>query len=143
MATTAARAASLLLAVVLVGCTGTLADGGGSTASPPPDAVRLHVSNQSFDDPTVAMTLRVDGDVVVDQRFDVEDQHNWVEFHLSLPAGDHELDARADSGVREAFAFETREGEPLWLVLDHWWYRDAVEEDAFTLTVSDEPVGFD
>ena len=37
---------------------------------------------------------------VVDDDFDVEDQHNWIYFPLSLPAGSHEVVAKSDSGER-------------------------------------------
>lgn len=108
--------------------------------------VTMYVSNQSFDDPTVAVTIRVDGEVVVDRQFDVEGQHNWVEFELALPVGEHELVASSDTGVEDSFTFAIQKDEPLWLVVDYWWSgggQDAAgDEGQFTFRTSDEPVGF-
>ncbi len=110
------------------------------------EPVTLHVSNQSFDDPSVDVSISIDGTVVVDRQFDVEDQHNWVEFDLALPAGEHDVVASSDSGVETTFTFTTEEDEPRWLVVDYW-FSEEHERDGeggrFTFNVSDEPVGFD
>ena len=140
---------TVLVLAVLAACAETV---GGSpseapaTASAGQDAdgapVTLEVSNQSFDDPSVELVIVIDGTVVVDQQFAVKDQHNWVTFELSLPAGDHELVATSDSGLEESFTFTTVEGEPRWLVLNYWWYVGEYEgETGFSFDVSDQEFG--
>ena len=153
----------VLLAAVLVGCgdsvlvhqtgpppsplsTDVANERPTATANGPVEPVTLYVSNQSFDDPRVDATIHIDGRVVVDRRFDVEGQHNWVQFDLELPAGEHELVARSDSGLEHTFTFTTQVDEPRWLVVDYWWFNEepegAGEGNRFTFQASDEPVGF-
>lgn len=80
----------------------------------------LHVSNQSFDDAEVRITVAVDGVTVVEDDFHVEDQHNWISFSLGLRPGVHEITATADSGasMRESFATPTRGTR--YAVVDYW-----------------------
>ena len=62
--------------------------------------VVLWVSNQSFDDETVRITVTIDGRAVIDQDFDVENQHNSIEFPLAADPGSHELAVTSDTGAR-------------------------------------------
>ena len=80
----------------------------------------LYVSNQSFDDERVRLTVEVDGVVVVDDDFDVEGQHNWIRFALAMPAGDHEVTASSDTGAALSETFRVPGDEPRFAVLDHW-----------------------
>lgn len=106
--------------------------------------VGLSVSNQSFDDPTVELTIKIDGKVVMDQQLEVDSQHTWVGIELALPAGDHELVATSDSGLEDAFTFSIPADEPRYLTLAYWWYsheneEQYGEESKFTFDVRDEP----
>jgi hypothetical protein len=80
----------------------------------------LHVSNQSFDDEEVRLTVVIDGVTVVDGDFDVADQHNWVTFPLSVPSGGHEISAESDSGATLRESFEVPHGTTRYAVIDHW-----------------------
>lgn len=80
----------------------------------------LHVSNQSFDDEEVRLTVTIDGVTVVDGGFHVEDQHNWVSFPLTLSSGEHEITAESDSGATLRESFEVRRGKTRYAVIDHW-----------------------
>ena len=117
--------------------------GAGNDASPsPPPPLTLYVSNQSFEDPNVQITIAIDGAVVVDQRFAVEGQHNWVRFEPDVPPGDHTLTATSNTGAKLTEEFTTTAGQPRWAVVDYWWYPgDGPRE--FTFRISDEPLGFD
>jgi hypothetical protein len=88
----------------------------------------LIVSNQSFDDEAVRLTVTVDGATVVDDDFHVEDQHNWVYFPLRLPVGSHEVIAESDSGatLRESFALPRKTH---YAVIEHWTEDDSAETD--------------
>jgi hypothetical protein len=110
-------------------------------ADGPVSPLTLYVSNQSFDDPTVVITITIDGTVVADQDFDVEAQHNWIAFDLSVPSGDHRLVARSDSGARLNVDFTTVPDEPRWAVVDYWSSGEDHPAN-FTFDVSDEPIGF-
>jgi hypothetical protein len=109
------------------------------TQSAPP--LTLYVSNQSFEDATVWITISIDGDVVVDQNFAVKDQHNWITFQPAVEPGDHTLTASSDTGAELRVEFTTRAGEPRWAVVDYWWYPDDVPR-SFTFDIHDEPIAF-
>ena len=51
--------------------------------------LHLWVSNQSFVDDTVHVSVSIDDVDVVSSPFAVEDQHNWVLYPISAPAGPH------------------------------------------------------
>jgi hypothetical protein len=108
---------------------------------PVPPPLTLYVSNQSFDDPSVDITVTIDGRVVVDEEFDVEGQHNWKTFELDLGPGEHTLRAESSTGAVHEAVFVLPEGEPRWAVLDNWWYPEEGERH-FTFSIHDEPVGF-
>lgn len=152
----------LALVVVLTGCGGTqpktpqVGSPGHAPATGQPDGperaagsgelvpVGLSVSNQSFDDPTVELTIKIDGKIVMDQQLEVDSQHTWVGIELALPAGDHELVATSDSGLKDAFTFSIPEDEPRYLTVAYWWYsheneEQYGEESQFTFDVRDEP----
>ena len=80
----------------------------------------LYVSNQSFDDGVVRITVTIDGLTVGHGDFHVEDQHNWVSFALALPAGQHEITAESDSGATLRASFEVPPHKTRYAVIDHW-----------------------
>ena len=51
--------------------------------------LHLWVSNQSFVDDTVHVSVSIDDVDVLSSPFAVEDQHNWVLYPISAPAGPH------------------------------------------------------
>jgi hypothetical protein len=79
-----------------------------------PDAhgnVTLLVSNQSFEINPVDIELAIDGQVVVQDEFDVQGdqppQHNWHQFRLQLADGPHGLVAKSARGqARQQATFE-------------------------------------
>ena len=127
------RSVALVLAgLVAAGC----ADPQGVDPAPHPEvsaedsAVRLvddaradlvlFVSNQSFDDEEVRLTVEVDGVTVVEDDFHVEGQHNWIRFPLQLAPGGHEIRAESDSGASMRESFEIPAHGRRYAVLDHW-----------------------
>jgi hypothetical protein len=87
----------------------------------------LYVSNQSFDDELVRLTVAVDGVTVVDGDFHVEDQHHWVSFPLAMPADAHEITATSDSGARLRESFRVPGDKARYAVIDHWGEGDSAE----------------
>ncbi len=61
----------------------------------------LFISNQSYGDPEIDVTVTVDGEVVVDRSFSVENQHTTVSYRLPLEPGDHELVIRTGTGATQ------------------------------------------
>ncbi len=106
--------------------------------------VRLWVSNQSFEDDPVFITIRIDGELVVNDAFAVEGQHNWMSFDIAgLSSGSHELVAVSDTGAQTDGSFTLPDGESRWLVTDYWYDVGEPDDRYFTLSESDVPVGFD
>jgi len=101
----------------------------------------LYVSNQSFDDPTVRIAISIDDQVVVEQDFDVEGQHNWITFEPEIGPGDHTLSAVSDTGAEYTVDFVVPAAEPRWAVVDYWWYPEQGARQ-FTFDISDKPIGF-
>lgn len=103
--------------------------------------LRLFVSNQSFVDDPVRVTVAIDGVSVVDQDLFVEGQHTWVDVPVALPPGRHELVATSGTGARltEQFRTGTR---TRYAVINYWNYED---EDGRFLDwrIQDDPVAFD
>lgn len=110
------------------------------TVVDPADAdLVLYVSNQSFDDSDVRLVVTVDGAVVVDDDFQVEGQHTWIEFNLAMPAGAHEVSATSDSGATLSETFQTPGTAPRYAVLDYWGEGSSAE---FSWSVHRKPVAF-
>jgi hypothetical protein len=80
----------------------------------------LSVSNQSFDDEEVHLTVTIDDVTVVDGEFYVEGQHTWVRFPLAVPPGGHEIAATSDSGATLEESFVVPRGTTRYAVIDHW-----------------------
>lgn len=120
-------------------CPGVAQPLSGLSASPESANVFLYVSNQSFEDSVVQMTVEVEGEVVVDQPFDVCGQHNWVAFPLALPTGWHDLTVRAPGDVTQRSRLDVPPSPgKRWVVVSYW--TDV--EPSVDVTVSSEPVGF-
>jgi hypothetical protein len=97
------------------------------------------VSNQSFAEPTIPITVTIDGKTVVSESFKVESQHNWIAFDLSLPAGNHEIIATSPNGTAMTKTITVADA-PRWLVVNYWYSPE--ETRHFDLTESDKPVAF-
>ena len=106
-----------------------------------PAVLHLWVSNQSPDIDPVAIEVAIDGTLVVCDWFDVEDQHNWIEYVIRLDERDVMLQAQATGGeanLTQEFSMPPE----LWGVLEFWFYEDD-RPQTLTLRFSDQPVGFD
>lgn len=101
----------------------------------------LYLSNQSFEDDPVLLTLSIDSVALIDGRFYVESQHNWLAALIELPPGEHTITASSDSGATLTETFEISPQQRLWAVLDYW-YDGTSRSRKLTWFVSDEPVGF-
>ena len=89
----------------------------------------LIVSNQSFDDEEVRLTVKVDGATVVDGNFHVEDQHSWIYFPLKVPAGGHEVIAESDSGATLRESFDLPRDRTRYAIIEHWTEDDSAQTD--------------
>ena len=100
----------------------------------------LYVSNQSFDQKAVDITVTIDGKRVAAQVFDVKNQHNWIDFTMNLPAGAHELRAVSAAGSAHLTTKFTTTARH-WAVIDYWCCGEP-DDPKFTFNLSDQPIGF-
>lgn len=105
--------------------------------------VRLFVSNQSFDDDPVQISISVDGIEVVDDAFEVLDQHHFVGFIIrGLDPGPHTITAVSGTGASMEGTFTSFADEPRWLSMNYWYYPATGEGRHFSLTEEAEPIEF-
>ncbi len=110
---------------------------------PGPAEVKLWVSNQSFADDPIHLTVSIGDLTVVDERFEVLGQHNWIAFDIrGLQPGVHAITAQSDTGAKLTAEFTVLADEPRWLLIDYWYYPEDLEARHFTFAEFDEPIGF-
>ena len=108
-----------------------------------PEHADLHlwVSNQSYLDDPVVLTIDIDGQLVTSQPFEVKHQHHWVLFPLEIPAGSHIVHVVSDTGVTRTQPFTLPAGLRRYAVIDYW--NDADEDGRqITWDLSTQPIGF-
>lgn len=103
--------------------------------------LHLWISNQSFADDPVDVTVSIDGSEIIAQPFAVEGQHNWVLFPLALPPGPHVLEVTSGTGATLQEEFTLPEEGRRHAVLDYW---DETEDGGplFTWQIQIDPIGF-
>jgi hypothetical protein len=112
----------------------------------------LYVSNQSYVDRTVDITVVLDGDVIIDRGFDVGDQHNHIEHRVQLDHGSHQLHATTvidGEAIELSEEFVIDANQQRYAVLSYWHYEPTREGDTsfdppqLNFDIQDEPIGFD
>lgn len=110
---------------------------------PDPGEVKLWLSNQSFTDDPVAVSIVIDGEPAFDADLEVKGQHNWIPWEIGgLNPGVHTITARSDTGAEFTGTFTLPAGEPRWVVLDYWYESGDAEGRRFILTEFDHAVAF-
>jgi len=103
--------------------------------------LHLWVSNQSFEDATVDISVSIDGVEVIDEPFAVEGQHNWVLFPLAMPPGEHSFTAVSGTGVELERTITLPKTDRRHAVLDYWYYQNK-RGRYFELRVMQRPAVF-
>lgn len=117
---------------------------GPVTAEQPSTRMVLYVSNQSFDEPRMRLRITLDGEPVVDQDFDVEGQHTWVQFPVQVPVG-RPLDLVVESGSGERLrrSIVARADVERGVVVNYWAATEPQQEGPMIeATVMREPIAF-
>ncbi len=103
--------------------------------------LHLWVSNQSFTDDPVVVTVSIDGVQLIDQPFDVEGQHNWVLFPIEVAPGRHLVTVESGTGAQLERQFTLPDDGRRYAVIDYWNYpRDGGKH--FTWRIQLTPVAF-
>lgn len=118
------RVVAVLLLVAAVGCTSS--EGGTTTpgavpTSREPGTIPFHldVTNQSFDVPKVRLVIAIDGDLIIDDNFDVGTQHTVVRYDFFLTPGEHTVTVQAPyRGLQDEFSFTL--SEELFAIMSFW-----------------------
>lgn len=116
---------------------------GQQQTEPDPGEVKLWLSNQSFADDRVGVSIVIDGEPAFDADLEVQGQHNWIPFEVGgLNPGPHTITARSDTGAEFTGSFTLPAGEARWLVLDYWYEPSGAEGRHFVLNEFDHVVAF-
>ncbi len=137
------RAGVFAIFGLLIACSegdGLLEAATATTAEADRAAFTLVVSNQSFENPTVFVSVTIDGERVIAQPFDVEGQHSFVQFPLDVPAGDHVLSAVANDGTSIESPFTLPADTARYGVLFYWAEQGG--RPFFDLAFQEDPPGF-
>lgn len=83
--------------------------------------LHLFVSNQSFDDTMVDLTVSVDGTELVSGPFNVEGQHTWCQFPAKVSPGRHVVTVVSDTGAELRERLALPETGRRYAVIDYWY----------------------
>lgn len=114
---------------------------------PEPNLVIL-VTNQSFDNPSVDITVSIDGDQVISEDFSVGNQHNFKVLELCLPEGSHSLSAdslKGEASMTTSFELPSKRWILLWYDFDEKRRNEGYinARKAFGVQIQDEPIGIE
>ena len=104
-------------------------------------SVVLIISNQSFDDPAVDITVHAGGEAVVQGSFDVGGQHEYVSYDLALPVGPHDLRIESDSGAEYTESIDVESDGTTYVTASYWGGGDPGPSH-FSDSAGTEPPGF-
>jgi hypothetical protein len=80
----------------------------------------LWVTNQSFDDSEVVLTITIDGTQLIAEQFDVNGQHTFVECFVKAAPGQHVLSVVSDSGAQLESPFVLPKTRPRYGLITYW-----------------------
>ena len=144
----------------LLACTAACSESWGNDNSAPVDItvtenatsdLTLWVSNQSFVDRTVDVTVTLDGATIIDRGFNVGDQHNFIEHRIRLHHGSHTLTASTvidgePVELSEEFTIDAGQQHFAALTYSHYVPTRAgdtsFDPPGFNFLVQDDPIGF-
>ena len=112
----------------------------------------LYVTNQSYVDRNVDISVMLDGAVIIDRGFRVGDQHNHIEHRIRLDDGTHSLEATTvvdGEPVELSEEFTINSNQQRYAVLSYWHYEPTRAGDTsfdppqLNFEIRDDPIGFD
>lgn len=101
----------------------------------------LWVGNQSFERPTVDITVRLDGKVVASRIFQVHEAHTWIAHKFNLEPGKHTIVVRSIKGESELEQTFDASEVKVGAVVSYQYARDQ-QQPTFTLSKHNRQFGF-
>ena len=117
-----------LIAVTFLGCNNSKLSTHNSSILDPDGNFTLYVSNQSFAISPVDIRIQIDGELIVDDEFDVKRQHSFVPFKLSLDKGKHHIKVWSVQGsaqIEEDFELTDQD-----IAVVTYWYHDTSPDNS-------------
>ena len=132
----------LVATLVICGCDDGSVESVNSSLLNPDGKFTLYVSNQSFTIMRIDISVEVDGELVISERFHVGDQHVFKSFRLALKDGKHTIRIRSQKGEAEYSGdFEVAEGR---IGVICYWYSPKAQTKAknkhFSFRIQNAPL---
>lgn len=129
------RALIPLFLLVVAGCQ-TPAASNPAWTSDDEELLGIAITNQSFQRPTIELTVQVDGAEAITDTYRVEGQHALHHYEFEAAAGPRTVTVTSEHGEQATIEVEAGGREP-WLYIS---YRGTEGDEPFNLrTTSDRP----
>ena len=101
----------------------------------------LYVSNQSFAQTPIDVTIHINGKRAISSEFNVGNQHNWVKHIFSLQPGKHKLIIASNQGeatLEKEFEINGKR----WSAIAYWYYPKKDGKKHFSFQIQNKPIYF-
>lgn len=102
----------------------------------------LYVSNQSFAQTPVDITVYINGKKAISSEFEVAGQHNWVRHIFKLQPGKYKLKITSKKGEAKLEKEIEIVGKH-WAVIDYWYYPEQDNKKHFSFHIQNKPLYFE
>jgi len=103
----------------------------------------FYVSNQSFAETPVDITVTLNGKKAVSQDFEVGNQHNWKKHTFKLAPGKYKLVAESKKGKAKFEKELEIKDKKTWAAMDYWYYPKKDGKRFFTIHIQNNPIRFE
>ena len=105
---------------LLILLTGLQAEDEAAKNDPDKAGGTIYISNQSFDIPSIHLTVTLNGKKLADQSFAVNRQHTWISFKATYKMGSNTIRIQTKDGkVVAQTSFKLKKG-PMNAVISFW-----------------------
>ena len=100
----------------------------------------VRVSNQSFYMDKVNLSIYIDGKLLVNDTYLVEDQHNYLYYYTVIEDGVHTISVKYDDKVIGEKAVEILGDKPTWISLNYWKQKNTKGHVEFQISDKRIPI---
>lgn len=98
----------------------------------------LMISNQSFYNDEVNLSIYIDEKLLVNETYFVGDQHSYSYYYISLEEGEHEISVEYNDEIIGEESVGISDEKPIWGALTYWEEKDTNANIGFH--ISDEQI---